>query len=243
MSERPASSEPFFDILYTCRAMRRLKPDPVPEELLVHLVAAALQGPSGSNAQNWTFIIVREADQKRRIAEVWKQTWDFYMETFAIAETRPGEDRAARDRMLRAGTYMVDHLAEAPAIIFTGVKRDEAVAKVLSSPRTLSTLVRHFGIGGLIGFATSGTRTAALAEGSTAYPCVQNLLLAARALGLGAVLATPQFFVPGKFEAILGLPSTVTLAAAIPVGFPRGRFGPVSRPDPRSVLHWDRYQG
>ena len=55
---KPESSEPLFDIVYTCRAMRRFKPDPIPEPLLLQLVDAALQGPSGSNAQNWTFIIV-----------------------------------------------------------------------------------------------------------------------------------------------------------------------------------------
>jgi nitroreductase len=80
-----------------------------------------------------------------------------------------------------------------------------------------------------------------MADGSTAYPAVQNILLAARALGLGSVLTTQHFFVPGEFEAVIGLPSSVTLAAVLPVGYPKGKFGPVSRPDPRSVVSWDRY--
>ena len=49
----PTSDAGLFDIMYHCRAMRRLKPDPVPEEKLLALVDAALQGPSGSNAQTW----------------------------------------------------------------------------------------------------------------------------------------------------------------------------------------------
>lgn len=243
MNAKPTSDEALFDVLYSCRAMRRLKTDPVPEEMLLQLVDAALQGPSGSNAQNWTFVIVRDDEQKRRIAEIWKKTWDFYLDTLAHADARPGEDLSARGRMLKAGSYMVDHLAEAPAIIFAAVKKDEQMAKVLSSPKTLSAVLKHLGVGGLISLATSGTRTSALAEGSTAYPCVQNLLLAARGLGLGAVLATPHFFVPGKFEAILGMPAGVTLAAAIPVGWPTGKFGPVRRPAPEAVVHWDRYNG
>ncbi|MFT4570817.1 MAG: nitroreductase [Hyphomicrobiaceae bacterium] len=241
MSERPKSDETIFDVLYSCRAMRRYKPDPVPEEMLLQLVDAALQGPSGSNAQNWTFVIVRDADQKRKIADLWQTTWDFYMETLARADARPGENLEARERMLRAGTFMVERLSEAPAIIFAGVKRDEQMAKVLSSPSTVASLIKHFGFKGFVRTAVSGTRIGSLAEGSTAYPCVQNLLLAARALGLGAVLATPQFFVPGEFEKILGLPPKVTLAAAIPVGWPSGRFGPVSRPNPSAVVHWDRF--
>ncbi len=240
---KPESNELLFDVLYSCRAMRRLKPDPVPEALLLQLVDAALQGPSGSNAQNWTFVIMRDRAQKERIAAVWKRTWDFYLDTFARAAARPGEDIAKRERMMGVGTHMVEHMAEVPAIIFVGVKRDEALAKVLASPATLAAAARHFGIGGTVRLLTNGTRTSAIADGSTAYPAVQNLLLAARALGLGAVLTTPNFFVPGEFERILGIPKTVRLAAVIPVGYPLGKFGPVTRPAPQAVVSWDRYGG
>ena len=68
-------------------------------------------------------------------------------------------------------------------------------------------------------------------------------VLAARALGLGAVLTTPHFFVPGTFEAILGIPKTVTLAAIVPVGYPLGNFGPVKRPPASAVVSWDRFKG
>ena len=240
---KPGASEPLFDIMYTTRAMRRFKPDPIPESVLLELVDAALQGPSGSNAQNWTFIIVRDRAQKERIAALWKPTWNFYLETFAKAEARPGEDVAARDRMIAVGTQMVENLANIPAIVCVGVKRDEALAKVLSSPKTLRSARRHLGLGGTLKLLTNGTRTSAIADGSTAYPAVQNLLLAARALGLGAVLTTPHFFVPGSFEQLLGIPKTVTLAAIIPVGYPLGKFGPVKRPPAEAVVSWDRYRG
>ena len=240
---KPDSDAALFDIMYTCRAMRRLKPDPVPEAVLLQLVDAALQGPSGSNAQNWTFVIVRDRAQKEKIAAAWKPTWDFYLETFARAEARPGEDLAARERMIAVGTQMVTRLAEVPAIFCIGVKRDEALAKVLSSPATLASATRHLGIGGAFRLVMNGTRTSAIADGSTAYPAVQNLLLAARALGLGAVLTTPHFFVPGEFERLLGIPKTVTLAAIVPVGYPVGKFGPVTRPPASAVVSWDRYAG
>lgn len=239
---KPESREPIFDVLYSCRAMRRLKPDPVSETTLLQLVDAALQGPSGSNAQNWTFVIVRDQAQKERLAAIWKTTWDFYLETFAKAPARPGEDIAARERMTATATEMVGRLAEVPAIIAVGVKRDEALAQVLSSPATLAAAIRHFGIGGTLRLLTHGTRTSAIADGSTAYPAVQNLLLAARALGLGAVLTTPHFFVPGAFEHVLGIPKTVTLAALVPVGHPVGKFGPVKRPPAEAVISWDRYR-
>lgn len=238
----PASDAGLFDIMYTCRAMRRLKPDPVPEETLLALVDAALQAPSGGNAQNWRFLIVRERAQKERLQALWRTTWGFYRGTFAAVD-RPGEDLAARDRMVKAATWLMDHLTDVPAFICVCVARDEALAKALASPATLVKAVRHFGVGGALKLVTGGSHTAGIATGSTAYPAVQNLLLAARALGLGAVLTTQHFFVPGQFEAVLGIPSNVTLAAIVPVGWPMGKFGPLSRPDARAVVSWDRYDG
>jgi nitroreductase len=240
--EIPQNDAKLFDILYTCRSMRRLKPDPVPDDVLVKLVDAALHGPSGSNAQNWTFVVVKDAEQKRNIQAIWRNTWGFYSDTFRKAGARPHEDVSKRDRMGEAGAYMVEHMHEAPAIVFVGVKKDEVFAKVLQNPATLAAAVRHFGALGALKLIAGGSRAGILADAATAYPAVQNLLLAARALGLGAVLTTPQLFVPGAFEALLCTPKTVTLHAAIPVGYPRGKFGPVTRPDPRSVIHWDRYR-
>ena len=82
---QPTSDEGLFDIMWTCRAMRRFKPDPVPEELLLQLVDAALHGPSGSNAQNWRFVIVRDRAQKEKVQKIWQKTWGFYLDTFATA--------------------------------------------------------------------------------------------------------------------------------------------------------------
>jgi nitroreductase len=188
-------------------------------------------------------VIVRAPDQKRRVQVLWQRTWAFYLATFARAPQRPGEDLAARERMLRAGTYMVEHLHEIPAIVFVGVKQDEALARILSSPSTMATAVRILGPLTTVRFVTGALRTTGMADGSTAYPAVQNLLLAARALGLGAVLTTPHFFVPGEFEALLGMPRSMTLAAAIPVGYPKGRFGALSRPAADRVIAWDRVGG
>jgi nitroreductase len=236
----PTSDEKLFEIMYTCRAMRRLKPDPVPEETLLQLIDAGLHGPSGSNAQNWRFIIVREKATKEKMRALWEKTWGFYMDTFAVAEARPGEDVAARDRITKAATWQLDHFVEIPAFICVCVARDDAMAKALASPATLASAVRHLGVGGALRLVTSGGRTAGIADGATAFPAVQNILLAARALGLGAVLTTQHFFVPGEFERILGMPASSTLAAIIPVGWPTGKFGPVKRPNPADVVSWDR---
>ena len=237
---KPENGTTLFDAMYSCRAMRRLKPDPVPEEVLLQLVDAALQAPSSSNAQHWRFVIVRDRALKARIAALWAKGWGFYLDTIARAD-RAGESVENRARNLRAGSYMVEHMADVSALIFVGVKRDEAVAKVLAAPGTLVAAVKHLGIAGAVKLLAGAGRANATGIDATAYPAVQNLLLAARALGLGAVLTTPHLFSPGEYEALVGLPKDVTLTAVVPVGYPKGKFGPVSRPPARAVVSWDRY--
>jgi nitroreductase len=230
-----------FEIMHTCRAMRRLKPDPVPEDVLVQLVDAAIHAPSSSNAQNWRFVIVRDREQKRRIAELWRSGAAWYRDTIGAAPARAGEDATQRVRSQRALQYMLDHIEDMPALVFIAIKKDEAVANALASPKTITAALRHLGLGGTVRLLRGAGNAAATGIHATAYPAAQNLLLAARALGLGAVLTTPHLFHPGQYEKVLGLPSDVTLTCCIPVGYPMGRFGPVARPDPRSLIHWDRY--
>ncbi len=236
----PVSEEPVFDIMYQCRAMRWLKSDPVPEELLLQLVDAALQGPSGSNAQNWSFVIVRDDTLKRQIQIEWKRAWRFYMAFAPKAELRSHEDAAGRERTVRAADYLVQHLHEVPAFIFVATKKDEPFERAMFSPATFKAMISHLGWGGALRFLSKAGSTTAMAAGSTSYPAVQNLLLAARALGLGAVLTTQHFFVPGAFERIVNLPKSAQLAGIIPVGYPKGKFGPLTRPPAESVVSWDR---
>ena len=58
-----------FEIMYSTRAMRRLKPDPIPEETLKKIVDAGIRAPSGGNMQDWAFILVRETERKRFIRD------------------------------------------------------------------------------------------------------------------------------------------------------------------------------
>jgi nitroreductase len=239
MTDKPTSD--VFEIMHTCRAMRRLKPDPVPEDVLVRLVDAAIHAPSSSNAQNWRFVIVRDREQKQRIADLWRRGAAWYRDTIGAAPPRAGEDSAQLQRSQAASQYMLDHIEDMPAIVFIGVKKDAAVAKALASANTITAAIRHLGIGGTARLLTGAGNATATGIHATAYPAAQNLLLAARALGLGAVLTTPHLFHPGQYEKVLGLPSDVTLTCVIPVGYPMGKFGPVRRSDPRTMIRWDRY--
>src|SRR4051812_5791892 len=65
---------PIFEVMATMRAMRRLKPDPVPDELLEKLIEAATWGPSGSNSQGYEFVVVTDRALMRRLAELWNRS-------------------------------------------------------------------------------------------------------------------------------------------------------------------------
>jgi nitroreductase len=81
-----------FDAMYTARALRRLKPDPVPEELITRILDAAIRAPSGGNAQNWIFIVIRDETQRRRLAAVYRKASDEVAEIYA-ARGRPAHLR------------------------------------------------------------------------------------------------------------------------------------------------------
>ena len=85
----------------------------------------------------------------------------------------------------------------------------------------------------------SPTRT----SGSSIYPAVQNMLLAARALGLGATLTTLYLQFEKETEVTLGLPPNVHYYALLPIGYPMGRFGPVRRLALLDVLYQDQNSG
>jgi nitroreductase len=87
----------------------------------------------------------------------------------------------------------------------------------------------------------SGASPRARTSGSSVYPAVQNMLLAARALGLGATLTTLYLAFEGEAEAAFGLPEGVHSYAIIPIGYPMGRFGPVRRTKLEEVVFQDRW--
>lgn len=78
-------------------------------------------------------------------------------------------------------------------------------------------------------------------SGASVYPAVQNMLLAARALGLGATLTTLYLLFEAEAEAALGLPEGAHSYAILPIGYPLGKFGPVGRTALGDVVFADRW--
>src|SRR4051794_41885452 len=100
----------------TTRAMRRLKPDPVPRELLEQLVEAATFGPVGGNAQTFSWVVVTDRAQIARLAELWPRVYRLAREVGA-ATVPPGGDAAQQERIYRAADHLAEHFAEVPAIV------------------------------------------------------------------------------------------------------------------------------
>ena len=229
---------PLTEVMRTMRAMRRLKPDPVPRELLEELVRAATWAPSGSNVQAYTYVIVTDRERLAALAAPWRASVRFYERTAVPPE---GMTREAFDREARASRYQADHFTEIPALIVAcydmGPWQSQVTRNVAGITRGL------FGLGLRRSFymALNGGRSVSRTEAASIYPGLQNLLLAARANGLGAVLTTWHLCFEQEFKEILGIPRRVKTFAAIPVGYPRGTFGPVRRRPAGEAIRWDRW--
>lgn len=196
-----------FEIMHTCRSMRRLKPDPVPDELIRKILQAGQCAASGGNSQRWRFLVIKDPEIKKKVQVYYKRAFDEVVgPRYRTSEPPPGVTRERYMRQHAAVEYLTDHFHEAPVWI---------VACLDAGP--------------------SPTRSA----GSSIYPAVQNMLLAARALGLGATLTTRHLQYEKETEAALGLPEGVHSYAILPIGYPMGRFGPLGRGPLADVVYLD----
>src|SRR3954447_7551716 len=229
---------PIFDVMRTMRAMRRLAPDPVPDELLERLVEAATWAPSGSNAQEYHFVVVTDGEQMARLAPLWRRCLHAYEASIATV-TPSTMDQAAYDRLIATIRHQAEHFEDTPAAIVPCYSYGRVTRRV--SPRAAVEGLCRLGARNGVEFALRGQRQSAVAEASSVYPGVQNMLLAARALGLAANLTTWHLFVEREIKQVLGIPRGVNTYAIIPVGWPLGRFGPVTRRPAAEAIYRDRW--
>jgi nitroreductase len=227
---------PLFEIMRTMRAMRRLRPDPVPRELLEKLVEAATWAPSGSNSQTYAFVVVTDRAQIARLAPIWRAIAEWYAATQEPAEHMSADYFA---RLADAVREQAEHFEEIPALIVAGYDFSVARRNARKNAAKILAETRKLGARRAAALVRNGNRAMLLGEASSVYPGVQNLLLAARAYGLAATLTTWHLLLEGEFKDVLGIPSHVHTFAIVPVGWPRGHFGPVSRRP--ATIHWDRW--
>jgi nitroreductase len=196
-----------YDAMSTLRAVRRLKPDPIPRDVLHRILEAATWAPTGGNAQPWRVVVVEDAAKKKALAELYQEGWYAYSaHHMTLIKDAPDSVRLSTEKMLDAGNYLADHFAQTPAIlVFCFNPKNMAI--------TDAKLSRVSVVGG-----------------GSIYPAVQNALLACRAEGIGCTLTTLLCQCEEEVRSILGIPEPWGTAAAIPIGYPiRGGHGPISR--------------
>jgi nitroreductase len=211
-----------FEAIHSLRAMRRLTTDPVPEPLIWRILEAGTMAPSGGNSQPWRFLVVQDADGKRFIQERYQRAWNGYLAANqALAQRRaeppPLEEAAARMRLALAASHLAAHMHEAPVLIVVCLMPREPLPPI---------------DGKAVQWPTAGLY-------ASIFPAVQNMLLAARGLGLGATLTTLHLVFEPEIKERFGIPAEVETVALLPIGWPSGRFGPITRAPVQDVTFWD----
>ena len=227
-STTPSAGIDLFEAMYTARSLRHFKPDPVPPELITRVLDAAIRASSGGNTQHWSFVVVRDAGLKRQLAALYRKASDYAMAVYA---TRPKPEHLSDEQyrqFLANSGHLWDHLAEAPVILVACLtKRDppeRATLPEVVQARYDAHLANTLRI-----------------SGSSIYPAIQNIILACRALGLGTVITTNHILYEDEVRQILGLPEDVYTFALMPIGYPLGKYGPLSRRPVAEVAFADRW--
>ena len=208
MTEPQAVEERFFEVIGTQRAMRRLKPDPVPEEYIKKIIWAATRAPSGGNRQGWRWLIITDPGNKKKIQGWYNEGWSKMTASgYGSGADLPEAERLSNERVMKSATYLAEHMHEVPVLIL----------------------------------ACSLTGNGDITSGSSIYPAVQNLMLAARALGLGTALTTVHRGWQKEIRELFGIPESVETAALIPLGWPKGKFGSGFRKPVEDVTYWEKW--
>lgn len=213
-----------FEIMYSAGAIRRLRPDPVPDEIITKVLDAAIRAPSGSNAQSWLFMVVKDAGKRKQLGAVYKKASEILMKLYAGAPRPAHMDEKKYARFMQSVQHLFDHMGDAPVLLVPCLR-----ASMWSGNANLPADIKARMAG--------STRIA----GSSIYPAVQNIILACRAFGLGTVLTTIHAFFEEEVRAILNLPPDVQTYALMPVGYPQGHHFPVKRKPVNEVACLDTY--
>jgi len=184
----------FRSVLETTGACRFYRPDPVPDDVLLAVLDGARWAPTGGNRQPVRFVVVRDPDRRRRLRDLYVPLWEQYA---GRARTRPG---APPSRLLANADHFARHLDEVPVLLVVCA----VLADIMATDRHLDRL--------------------SLVGGASVYPAVQNLLLAARAEGLGTALTTLLCAVEPEVRTLLAIPDGVATAATVALGYPARPF-------------------
>lgn len=208
-----------YEAMSTQRAVRRLRPDPIPPVVLERVLQAACWAPSGGNQQPWRVVVVTDPEVKQGLADLYRPEWEAYSQSFM--RRLEGQPQAVLEpwrKVVAAGDYLAEHMAEAPVLLVFFANPEQMAITDIKLDRV------------------------SLVGGGSVYPAVQNLMLACVAEGLGCTLTTLHCRREPEVKALLGVPDPWATVALVPVGYPVGRgHGPITRRPPAEMAYRDRW--
>lgn len=210
-----------YEMMSTLRAVRRLKPDPIPDDVLQRVLQAACWAPTGGNNQPWRVVVVRSPERKQAIAELYAPEWRKYTDFGRRRADKAGvtgDAQAAMERTLAAGDFLADHMADAPALLL-----------FIANPAMMAITDKNLDRVSMVG-------------GGSVYTAVQNAMLACRAEGLGCTLTTLHCLREPEVQAVLGIPPEWATLALVPIGYPASKgHGPITRQGPEKLAFDDTF--
>lgn len=205
-------------LLTTTRSVRKRLDfsRPVPRELIEECIEIALQAPTGTNAQNWAFVVVTDPDTKRFIADCYRKGGE-QMTAMGYPPPLPDDDprSAVMPKVMESAQYLAERLEQVPVFVIPCVRgRVETVPMVLAQASTYGSIL----------------------------PAAWSFMLAARARELGSVWTTIHLFFEKDVAALLGIPDDWTQAALLPVAYYTGDdFKPGARLPAEEMTHWEHW--
>jgi nitroreductase len=208
-----------YDALLTTRAMRRFTDEPVDDATIAALLRAAVQAPSGGNIQPYQFLVVTDPDRRAELAAIYLRGWNRYAPavTAITPPAKTPEAAARQQRNMAVSDALAHNLAAVPVLVLVLVPR--ITMDVSDDEGTMDV----------------GTVYASV------YPAVQNLILAARAFGLGTVLTTVYKIYEDEVRAVCAIPDRYEVAALLPIGHPVGKWGVAARRPAEALTSWNTF--
>lgn len=209
------TSIPLYEAMSTLRAVRRLRPSPIPDDVLHRLLQAAAWAPSGGNVQPWRVVVVTDTERRRELGKLYRRQWTRFGAAYRSGlEALDGDERARAERTLGAGDFLGDHFGEAPVIIV-----------FCFSP-------------GQMAITDADLSRPSVVGGASVYPAIENLMLACVSEGVGCTLTTLLCLEEAAVKTLLEIPDDWYTCAAIPLGYPRGKgHGPIRRKTPEQLAY------
>jgi len=209
------------ELLSTTRAVRKRLDfaKPVPDDLVRECVGLAMQSPSGSNNMTMHFVVVRDADKRAAIGEIYRQSYGVYttLDGIYIGSIDKGSDEAnaQQRRSASSADFLGEHMGQAPVLIIPCIQG------------------RVDGLPGMMAASALGN----------VMPAMWSLMLAARARGLGTCWTTLHLMQEQTVAEIIGIPfESVQQVCLSPLAFTVGTdFKPAARPEPDMIIHWDTW--